>query len=44
MIRADDAWLRTGRVPGSFVVPSGAIKDVRYDPEGRGLWVELGVV
>ena len=44
VIRADDAWLRTGQMPGSFAVPSGAIKDVRYDPEGRGLWVELGVV
>jgi hypothetical protein len=41
VIRADDAWLREGRLPDVFAAPSGAVRGVRCDRSGKGLWVEL---
>ena len=43
VIRADDVWLRDGRLPDVFATPSGAVRGVRYDRSGEGLWVELDV-
>ena len=43
VIRADDVWLSKGRLPDTFAAPSGAIRGVRYDRSGKGLWVELDV-
>jgi len=43
VIRADDNWLREGRLPDVFAAPSGAVRGVRYDRSGKGLWVELDV-
>lgn len=43
VIRADDAWLREGRLPDIFAAPSGAVRGVRYDRSGEALWVELDI-
>jgi hypothetical protein len=43
VIRADDDWLRTGRLPEVFATPSGAVRSVRCDRSGKALWVELDI-
>lgn len=41
VIRADDAWLGKKSGKGAFPLPSGSLRDVRHEP--KGLWVEVDI-
>jgi hypothetical protein len=43
VIRADDPWLKQAAPQPDFTKPPGAIKGVRHDPTGKGLWVEIDI-
>jgi Metallo-beta-lactamase superfamily len=43
VVRADDKWLAQAAGNPDFQVPSGAIKALRHDPSGLGLWVEMDI-
>jgi len=49
VVRADDAWLKEPAGQPGFVAASsamtswGAIKAVRHDGSGEGLWVEFDI-